>query len=53
MPTNAKLVRKAHTRFIKTPGGKKPIHVKAATKGSIVTNKARQAGRYGVPSGEE
>lgn len=38
MAINAKLVRKAHTRKV----GTKTVKVKAATKGSIITNKTKK-----------
>lgn len=39
---NSKVVKKAHTRRIKTAGGIKTIKVKAATKGSVATNKFKK-----------
>lgn len=45
---NSKVVRKAHTRKIKTAGGIKMIKVKAATSGSVATNKFNK--KYGRKS---
>lgn len=39
---NAKVVKKAHTRKVKTKGGVKMVKVKAATVGSIATNKSKR-----------
>lgn len=40
--TNGKLVKKSHTRKIKTKSGSKVIRVKAATVGSVATNKLKR-----------
>ncbi len=39
---NAKVVKKAHTRKVKTKSGVKTVKVKAATVGSVATNKAKR-----------
>jgi hypothetical protein len=39
---NSKTVKKSHLRRVKTSGGVKMVRVKAATVGSVATNKNRK-----------